>query len=107
MENEQPQSTTTTGWRATHVYTLAFVCLVLGLGIGYLLRGSQSPFPVAPAPIAAQSSPHGSMTDSSAPPPTMDQMKHMAEKTAEPFLDKLKKDPNNPDLLNQVGNLYR
>jgi len=37
----------------------------------------------------------------------MDQMKHMAEKTAEPFLDKLKKDPNNPDLLNQVGNLYR
>jgi cytochrome c-type biogenesis protein CcmH/NrfG len=83
------------------------VCLVVGLGVGYLLRGSQSPVPAPATPAAAAANPHGAMTEASTPPPTLDQMKHMAEKTAEPFLEKLKKDPNNPELLNQVGNLYR
>jgi tetratricopeptide (TPR) repeat protein len=107
MENELPQPSTASSWQASHVYTLAIVCLALGLGIGYLVRGSQSPVPAAPAPVAAEANPHGSMTGASTPQPTMDQMKHMAEKTAEPFLEKLKKDPNNPELLNEVGNLYR
>jgi tetratricopeptide (TPR) repeat protein len=31
----------------------------------------------------------------------------MADKQAEPLLAKLKADPNNADLLNQVGNIYR
>ncbi|HET9695545.1 MAG TPA: tetratricopeptide repeat protein [Terriglobales bacterium] len=107
MENELPQPSTASGWRASHVYTLAMVCLVVGLGVGYLLRGSQSPVPAPATPAAAAANPHGAMTEASTPPPTLDQMKHMAEKTAEPFLEKLKKDPNNPELLNQVGNLYR
>lgn len=108
MENESPQSESNpTGWRGTHVYGMATLCLALGLGIGYLVRGSQSPIENRPAPAVEQSSPHGSMTDSSAPKPTIDQMKHMADKTAAPLLEQLKNDPKNPDLLNQVGNLYR
>jgi predicted Zn-dependent protease len=39
--------------------------------------------------------------------PTMDQMQHMGQKSAEPLLEKLKTDPNNADLLNQVGTIYR
>jgi cytochrome c-type biogenesis protein CcmH/NrfG len=37
---------------------------------------------------------------------TPEQLKHMADKTVEPFLDKLKQNPNDPDLLHQVGNAY-
>ena len=34
-------------------------------------------------------------------------MKRMADKQAEPLLAKLKTDPNNADLLNQIGTIYR
>ena len=37
----------------------------------------------------------------------MEDMKHMAQKKAEPLLAKLKTDPNNAQLLNQVGIVYR
>jgi tetratricopeptide (TPR) repeat protein len=39
--------------------------------------------------------------------PTLEDMKRMADKQAEPLLAKLKTDPNNAELLNQIGNLYR
>jgi cytochrome c-type biogenesis protein CcmH/NrfG len=38
--------------------------------------------------------------------PSLEEMKQMAEKKAEPLLEKLKSDPNNKDLLVQVGNIY-
>jgi cytochrome c-type biogenesis protein CcmH/NrfG len=34
-------------------------------------------------------------------------MKQMADKQAEPLLAKLKTDPNNSELLNQIGTLYK
>ena len=39
--------------------------------------------------------------------PSLEDMKHMADKKAEPLLAKLKADPNNPLLLNQIGTLYK
>ena len=39
--------------------------------------------------------------------PSLDDMKHMADKKAEPLLAQLKKDPNNSQLLNQIGTLYK
>ena len=39
--------------------------------------------------------------------PTLEDMKHMADKKAEPLLAQLKSDPNNAKLLNQVGIVYR
>jgi cytochrome c-type biogenesis protein CcmH/NrfG len=39
--------------------------------------------------------------------PSLDQMKHMADKKAAPLLEKLKSDPTNVDLLRQVGNIYQ
>jgi len=38
--------------------------------------------------------------------PSLDQMKQMADKKAEPLLTKLKTDPNNEDLLVQVARIY-
>src|ERR1017187_10235068 len=39
--------------------------------------------------------------------PSLEDMKRMADKKAEPLLAKLKSDPNNSDLLNQIGTLYK
>jgi cytochrome c-type biogenesis protein CcmH/NrfG len=88
-------------WRPSHAYAMAAVCLVIGVLVGYLARGSAPARSVAappqPSPAAAESQPM----------PSPDDMKRMADKQAEPLLAKLKTDPNNADLLNQVGNIYR
>jgi cytochrome c-type biogenesis protein CcmH/NrfG len=107
MPNEPTtQSTAGSAWRAKQVYAMAVVCLVVGLAIGYLFRGSQSPA----APHAANSQ---ASAQPSAPPggtagkmPTLEQMKQIAEQKAAPVLEKLKGDPNNTDLLTQAGNIY-
>lgn len=39
--------------------------------------------------------------------PSLEDMKRMADKKAEPLLAKLKNDPRNADLLNQVGLIYK
>ncbi len=104
------------GWRTTQVYAMAGVCLVIGLALGYLFRGSASRPPQAvqaaqmPGTATAPAGPVSSTTASSATPaqmPTLDDMKHMADKKAEPLLAKLKGDPNNSQLLNQIGVLYK
>ena len=112
MANENLASETpSSGWEGKQVYALAAVCLVIGLAVGYLFRGSRS---VAVPASAAQAS----VTPGAAPagmgagggmgnqPVTLDQMKHMADKQAEPVLAKLKADPENADLLIQAGQIY-
>ncbi len=91
-------------WRAPQVYGLAAVCLLAGVLIGYLFRGSQSPAPPA-QPVAAvpASAPAGGMGGHM---PSLDEMKQMADKKAEPLLEKLKSDPQNSGLLIQAGNMY-
>lgn len=100
------------GWNATQVYALAVVCLVIGLAVGYLFRGSRSP---QPAPTAAQAAvpqgmPAGMGSNPPAgmgnQPPTLDQMKQMADKKAAPLLAQLQADPRNTDLLMKLGNIY-
>jgi len=39
--------------------------------------------------------------------PSLDDMKRMADKKAEPLLAQLKTDSNNPELLNHIGMLYK
>ena len=91
-------------WRASQVYTMAVVCLAVGLAIGYLFRGSQSAAPAVPAQTAAEKgAPAGGMHQM----PSLDQMKHMADSKAQPLLEKLKSDPKNSDLLFQIGNIYK
>jgi len=105
MPNEGiEQVTRGPAWKARQVYAMAAVCLVVGLAIGYLFRGSQSPAALQPAANALSSAAPGGMGGQM---PSLDQMKHMADKKAEPLLEKLKSDPTNVDLLKQVGNIYQ
>lgn len=88
-------------WLPWQVYVMAVVCLLVGVLFGYLVRGS------APTTSAPQPQQPATTSSASQKMPSLDDMKKMADKQAEPLLAKLKKDPNNADLLNQVGTLYR
>jgi len=84
---------------------MAAVCLLLGLALGYLFRGSKSPAaPVAEAGATPPAALAGAMGGHM---PSLEQMKQMADTKAGPLLEKLKGDPNNRDLLIQVGNIYK
>jgi cytochrome c-type biogenesis protein CcmH/NrfG len=107
MTNEPvTASTAAPTLRSAQVILMAMICLGAGLGIGYLMRGSQQavqPAPSAPR-IAAQT-----VAESAKPMGhgvTLDQMKQMADKQAAPLLEKLKANPNDSSLLVQVGAIY-
>ncbi|HLB88396.1 MAG TPA: tetratricopeptide repeat protein [Terriglobales bacterium] len=91
-------------WQPRQVYLMAGVCLLLGLLAGYLFRGSFrfSSAVLHDASPAAPGSPDGMRQM-----PTLEQMKHMAEKKAEPLLEKLKSDPNNTQLLVTIADIYK
>jgi cytochrome c-type biogenesis protein CcmH/NrfG len=106
MPNEAvEQATGGSVWQAKQVYAMAAVCLLLGLAIGYLFRGSQSA--ASPLPVASSTQPAAMAGAMGGHMPSLDQMKQMADKKAAPLLEKLKADPNNSDLLIQVGNIYK
>jgi cytochrome c-type biogenesis protein CcmH/NrfG len=84
----------------SHVYAMAIICLIAGLGIGYLMRSSQM---ATPSPQrAAVTSPHGAMP----PGHSLEQLKQMSDQKAAPLLEKLKSNPNDTSLLVQVAALY-
>ncbi len=91
-------------WEPRQVYVMAAVCLVVGLALGYLFRGSQAPAARVAAVEATGEAPTAAMGGQM---PTLDQMKHMADVKAQPLLEKLKTDSANPDLLNQIGTVYQ
>jgi len=91
-------------WRPKVVYGMATVCLLLGLAIGYLLRGSEPPAATAGSPTqpsSAEASAHGSLM------PTLEQMKALADRKVEPLLAKLESDPKNKDLLIEIASFYK
>ncbi|HTR24755.1 MAG TPA: tetratricopeptide repeat protein [Terriglobales bacterium] len=90
-------------WTGVQAYTLAVICLLLGMAGGWLIRGSQSP--AAPVQAATASAP-SAMGAAPNAQPTPEQLKQMADTQAAPLLEKLKSDPNNPELLNGIGNMY-
>ena len=85
MANEvNTVSTAGPSLRATQVYMMAGICLAAGLGIGYLLRGSQLPLsPARSAANAGRQSPSASALGS-ADVPGMEEMKQMAGEQAQP-----------------------
>jgi len=95
-------------WKPLQTYTLATICLVIGLAIGYLVRGSAAPSTVvAPQETAQAAQPGQPAQAPQQAMPSLDQMKQMADKQAAPLLEKLKANPKDADVLNQLGTLYR
>jgi len=96
-----------TDWSGAQVYGLAVICLLIGITVGYLLRGS-NPVSASPTAVAGQAaemppSVGGAVGNAQVTP---EQLKHMADRQAEPVLAQLTKNPNDPALLAQAGNIY-
>ncbi len=103
--NQPPSSSAT--WKPGQTYAMAAVCLVIGLIVGYLLRGSasQAPTPVAVAAAPSAGDPHAAMGQQTMP--TLEDMKQMADKQAAPLLSELKAKPKDADLLNKTALTYK
>jgi cytochrome c-type biogenesis protein CcmH/NrfG len=97
-------TSTLKGWRSVQVYTLSAICLVVGITMGYLVRGSTAG--KAPStPAATISNPAAGIPVGSGQPSSAD-MKRMAEKQVAPLLEQLKSRPNDPELLAKIANFY-
>ncbi len=104
-------------WKLRPLMVMCAVCLATGFLAGYLLRGSAPGAAAPPSPAAEAAAPSSAPTaeysgplptNQKMPPkmPSLDDLKRMADKKAEPLLAKLKADPKNPQLWNQVGLVY-
>ena len=100
-------SKSTSNWTSTQAYVLAVICLVIGVAVGYFVRGSASPTAAGTeqAAAATQGAPSG-MGGMDPSKVTPEQLRHMVEKQVEPQLRQLKSNPTDPALLAQVGNVY-
>jgi len=92
-----------TGWTSTQAYLLAVFCLLLGIPLGYLFRGSASQEPAANQTSAISGLPQPMSVSGQSTP---DQMKAMIDRAAAPLLEQLKANPNDPDTLAKLGNVY-
>jgi cytochrome c-type biogenesis protein CcmH/NrfG len=102
-------SSSGSSWTGTQAYVLAVICLVAGVAIGYLIRGSASPTAAPAATAASAGSVSGGMgggMGDAQQQPTPEQMRHMADVQAKPLLEQLKSTPNDAQLLYKIGNIY-
>lgn len=94
----KPSPSISSHWTGPQAYVLAAFCLLLGVALGYLFRGSASP---------ALASSSASVTQPSAPEAKPDaNTQAMLAQAAAPLLEAVSKDPNDYDSLVKLGNLY-
>ena len=96
-------------WTSVQAYTLAVVCLLIGIAGGWFVRGSKAPTASAQAEAsvpAGMDSGAASQMSTAGQTPTPAEMQQMADRQAAPLLEKLKSDPNNSGLLSSIGNVY-
>ena len=86
-------------------YTMAVICMVLGVIAGYLLH---APASAAAGPSAATMSTAPAPAPAAATPsmPSAADMKRMADKQVAPLLEQLQKDPKNAALLAKIAKAY-
>jgi cytochrome c-type biogenesis protein CcmH/NrfG len=102
----QDQAGRPTNWTSLQAYMLAAICLLVGIVMGYFFRGSASQASPSVSASAASTASPGMPTGQGQGRVTPEQLKHMADKQAEPLLARLQSSPNDPALLAQVGNVY-
>lgn len=95
-------------WSQKQVYVMSAICIVIGLVFGYLLRGSSAASAKAATAVVAPTSQMPAQPGHEQQPvPSLEDMKRMADKQAEPLLAQLKGDPKNRQLLMKIGNAYK
>jgi len=100
-----PQAAERETWTGTQAYILAVFCLVLGVALGYLFRGSASPA----AETAAASAPADGSVAQGTPAQAQlspEQQKAMVDQAVAPLLATLKTNPDDFNTILQVANLY-
>ena len=105
MSNTRTESSqrTNSTWTGAQAYTLAACCLLLGVALGYLFRGSAAPN-VQAAAVSATSSQQAQ--SGSQPQPSDAQRQAMLTQAAAPLIDAINKDSNDFDSLVKLGNLF-
>lgn len=98
-EANNPSRSTNNSW-STQAYVLAAFCLLLGVALGYLFRGSAAPPVTAATAAVTQPDTTGQNQQQSA------QAQAALEQASAPLLDELNKNPNDYDSLVKLGNLY-
>jgi tetratricopeptide (TPR) repeat protein len=90
-------------WTSTQAYVLSVICLLVGVAVGYLVRGSA---PSADNPVQARAAAEAALPSAPGTQPTAEQLRQMADTQAQPLLKQLESDPKNSALLYQIGNFY-
>lgn len=93
-------------WSHKQAYGFAVLCLLLGLPVGYFLR---APVQGPAAPPQVQQAAEEKALPPDHPPlgsVTPEKLKHMANKAAQPLLDKLQQNPSDAKVLLDLGNVY-
>jgi len=103
--SKSPNTASVASGLTAGAYVLAIICLVVGIAIGYLVRGGSVAAPAQSAD-SHEGHNHPQVQGMGEGQVTPEQLKHMADKQAEPMLEKLKSSPNDPTLLANVGNAY-
>jgi cytochrome c-type biogenesis protein CcmH/NrfG len=99
-KNTKSHSTTSIAWTSAQAYLLAAFCLLLGVALGYLFRGSASP---ATSAAAASTMQPGSAAQGQQPTA---EAQAMVEQSAAPLLEAVNKNPNDYDALVKLGNVF-
>jgi cytochrome c-type biogenesis protein CcmH/NrfG len=89
------------------VYTLAAICLLLGLFVGYFLMGKNSGASVVRTQPPAESTNSTDSPSGGHPKLTLEQMRQMADMQASTLIEKAKSDPKNAGLLVQIASIYQ
>jgi cytochrome c-type biogenesis protein CcmH/NrfG len=111
---DEPKPHAPKGWQPVHLAVLSVVCLAVGLLAGYWMRGSASQAAQPSSAKAAATAPSPPSMSAAAdyqqtPPhnaPTLEELKRAANVKAAPLVEKLRSEPKNPQLLNQIGLIY-
>jgi cytochrome c-type biogenesis protein CcmH/NrfG len=87
-------------WSNAQAYSMASICLILGVVVGYLVH--------APA-VASSNTPATAIASPPSAPasmPTAQDLKRMADKQVAPLIAELQKHPKDADLLTRIGTAY-
>jgi len=91
-------------WTSKQALILVTLCLAVGIGGGWFIRGLTGPA------MGAQHTASGETpavpANSSTPAPNVESLRAMADSQAAPLLTKLQSNPNDPGTLSSIGNLY-
>jgi len=94
MSDPQPKP-----WTGVQVYTMATICLLLGVAVGYLIHSPSLASSGAPVAMVAPQPAASGM-------PNASDLKRMADKQVAPLLAELQTHPNDANVLEQIGRAY-